>query len=102
MSHDSGSSAAACEPSSWLRLRACRRDIRAPCVGELYQPLTTVLHTVGALTLTVSGGNTKRVAEVASTTTAGFAFFGAGWPDGLRLSVDYYNIDIRNAIAAPC
>ena len=89
------------EPGSWLRLRASRsRDIRAPNVNELYQPLTTAFQTIdGALTPTVSGGNTNLVPEVANTTTAGFALLGAGWLDGLRLSLDYYNIDIRNAIA---
>ncbi|HEY6922490.1 MAG TPA: TonB-dependent receptor, partial [Steroidobacteraceae bacterium] len=89
------------EPSPWLRLRASRsRDIRAPNVNELYQPLTTAFQTIdGALTPTVSGGNTKLVPEAATTKTAGFALLGTGWLDGLRLSVDYYNIDIRNAIA---
>jgi iron complex outermembrane recepter protein len=89
------------EPESWLRLRASRsRDIRAPNVNELYQPATTAFQTVdGALTPTVSGGNTKLVPEVANTTTAGFAVLGSGWLEGLRLSVDYYNIDIRNAIS---
>ena len=89
------------EPDTWLRFRASRsRDIRAPNVNELYQPLTTAFQTVdGALTPTVSGGNTKLVPEVAETTTAGFSVLGSSWLEGLRLSVDYYNIDIRNAIS---
>jgi outer membrane receptor protein involved in Fe transport len=89
------------EPVTWLRLRASRsRDIRAPNVNELYQPLTTAFTTVdGALTPTVSGGNSRLVPEVANTTTAGFAVLGAGWLEGLRLSVDYYNIDIKSAIS---
>jgi iron complex outermembrane recepter protein len=89
------------EPTSWLRLRASRsRDIRAPNTDELYRPLTTAFQTVdGALTPSVSGGNTHLVPEVAKTTTYGFAVMGAGPLEGVRLSVDYYKIDIEDAIA---
>lgn len=89
------------EPTDWLRLRASRsRDIRAPNTDELYRPLTTAFQTVdGALTPTVSGGNTQLVPEVAKTTTYGFALLGKGALEGVRLSLDYYKIDIDDAIA---
>ena len=89
------------EPTEWLRLRASRsRDIRAPNTDELYRPLTTAFQTVdGALTPTVSGGSANLVPEVAKTTTYGFAMMGTGPLEGVRLSVDYYKIDIDDAIA---
>jgi iron complex outermembrane recepter protein len=89
------------EPTEWLRLRASRsRDIRAPNTDELYRPATTAFQTVnGILTPTVSGGNTNLVPEVAKTATYGFAMMGFGALEGVRLSVDYYKIDIAEAIA---
>jgi iron complex outermembrane receptor protein len=89
------------EPLGWLRLRATRsRDIRAPNTDELYRPRTTAFQTVdGILTPTVSGGNTSLTPEAAQTTTVGFAIRGSGALQGLRASVDYYDIDLSNAIA---
>lgn len=89
------------EPTGWLRLRATRsRDIRAPNVGELYSPAVSGFQTVsGVLTPTVSGGNTHLTPESATTTTAGFAVAGSGSFEGLRASVDYYDIDLKNAIS---
>jgi iron complex outermembrane receptor protein len=89
------------EPLGWLRLRATRsRDIRAPNVGELYSPLTSGFQTVsGVLTPIVSGGNTRLTPESATTTTAGFTVAGSGAFDGLRASIDYYDIDLKNAIS---
>jgi len=89
------------EPAGWLRLRATRsRDIRAPNVGELYSPLTTGFQTVsGVLTPTVSGGNTRLTPESATTTTAGFTVVGSDRFEGLRASIDYYDIDLTNAIS---
>jgi iron complex outermembrane receptor protein len=88
------------EPDEWLRLRATRsRDIRAPNSSELYSPRTTAFQTVdGGLVPTVSGGNSKLTPEVASTTTAGFSVVGSGLLSGLRASVDWYSIDLENAI----
>ena len=88
------------EPEDWLRLRATRsRDIRAPNASELYSPLTTAFQTVdGGLVPTVSGGNSKLTPEVAGTTTAGFTVVGSGALNGLRASVDWYSIDLQNAI----
>ena len=89
------------EPLSWLRLRATRsRDIRAPNTDELFRPRTTAFQTVdGILTPTVSGGNVALTPESADTVTAGFAIRGSGIFQGLRASVDYYDIDLDNAIA---
>jgi outer membrane receptor protein involved in Fe transport len=89
------------EPLSWLRLRATRsRDIRAPNTDELFRPRTTAFQTVdGILTPTVSGGNANLTPEAADTVTAGFAISGSGILEGLRASVDYYDIDLDNAIS---
>ena len=89
------------EPVKWLRLRATRsRDIRAPNTDELYRPRTTAFQTVdGILTPTQSGGNTALVPEAADTFTGGFSIRGAGVFEGLRASVDYYDIDLTDAIA---
>jgi iron complex outermembrane recepter protein len=89
------------EPLGWLRLRATRsRDIRAPNTDELFRPRTTAFQTVdGILTPTVSGGNGGLTPESADTVTAGFAIRGAGIFQGFRASVDYYDIDLDNAIA---
>jgi outer membrane receptor protein involved in Fe transport len=89
------------EPLDWLRLRATRsRDIRAPNTDELYRPRTSGFQTVdGILTPTQSGGNTGLVPESADTITAGFSIRGAGAFEGLRASVDYYDIDLTDAIA---
>ncbi len=89
-------------PLSWLLLRATRsRDIRAPNTDELFRPQTTGFQTVnGALTPTISGGNATLVPESADTITAGFTIHGAGLFDGLRASVDYYDIDVENVIGS--
>jgi outer membrane receptor protein involved in Fe transport len=89
------------EPLGWLRLRATRsRDIRAPNTDELFRPRTTAFQTVdGILTPTQSGGNTSLTPESADTTTVGFAIRGAGLFEGFRGSVDYYDIDLSNAIS---
>ena len=89
------------EPLGWLRLRATHsRDIRAPNTDELFRPRTTAFQTVdGILTPTVSGGNTTLTPEAADTITAGFAIRGSGIFQGFRSSVDYYDIDLDNAIS---
>src|SRR6185436_7280459 len=89
------------EPLNWLRFRATRsRDIRAPNTDELFRPRTTAFQTVdGILTPTVSGGNTGLTPEAADTITAGFAIRGSGIFQGLRASIDYYDIDVDDAIS---
>ena len=92
-----GSMASTYEPLSWLRFRATRsRDIRAPNTDELFRPRTTAFQTVdGILTPTQSAAVAPDLTpESADTITAGFAIRGAGLFDGVRASVDYYDIDV--------
>jgi iron complex outermembrane receptor protein len=84
------------------------RDIRAPNVSELFGPNT---RTFGILNdplrgglqtnpVVVSGSNGTLVPEVADTTTAGFVVQPQmeGALGRMQLSVDYYKIDIKDAI----
>jgi len=92
------------EPLEGLRFRATRsRDIRAPAIYELYSPGSTL-----AAGLTVRGinanipqnrsiGNPNLRPEVANTLTLGAVVQPTGIP-GLRASVDYFKIDLRDAI----
>ena len=95
------------EPIEEIRFRATRsRDIRAPNVSELFSPLTSTFSSIldrrtGVNTLTpiLRGGNPDLRPEVADTWTAGVVLQPRfGFLDGLRLSVDYYDIKIRDAI----
>jgi len=95
------------EPIEQIRLRATRsRDIRAPNVSELFSPLTSTFSSIldrrtGVNTLTpiLRGGNPDLKPEVADTWTAGIVLQpDFGFLDGLRFSVDYYDIKIRDAI----
>ena len=45
------------------------------------------------------GGNPNLTPEIADTTTVGVVFQPGGWADGLRLSLDGYQIDLENGIA---
>ncbi len=92
------------EPIEGLRLRVTRsRDIRAPAIYELYSPGSSL-----AAALTVRGatavipqnrsiGNPNLRPEIANTLTLGVVAQPPGIP-GLRASVDYYNINLRDAI----
>lgn len=95
-------------PIEGLTLRATRsRDIRAPNLGELYQGssqgTSTVrdpqnnLQAVNALTGAV--GNPGLTPELSNTTVFGFVFQPTFLP-GFSLNMDYYNIDIEDAISA--
>lgn len=95
------------EPIEEIRFRATRsRDIRAPNVSELFSPLTSTFSSIldrrtGVNTLTPiqRGGNPNLRPEVADTWTAGVVLQPAfGFLDGLRISLDYYDIKIRDAI----
>src|SRR5690606_4734938 len=100
------------EPIDGLNFRVSRsRDIRAPALNELFGPGSAVLN---PLTLVVDGvsktnvipqnstaGNLEVQPEFADTWTAGLAYQGSGALHGLGLSIDYYKIDIRNAISNP-
>jgi iron complex outermembrane receptor protein len=94
-------------PNSDIRFRATRsRDIRAPNLGELFDSgqagTSTVIDpfkgnkTVPEISITV--GNPALVPEVADTTGAGFVVQPTFLP-GFTASFDYYQIDIKNAIA---
>lgn len=81
------------------------RDIRAPTLNDLYQPVQSVssgyfdllTNFAGTGTQVVTQGNPNLVPEVARTYTAGLVFTPTIAP-GLLFSVDYYTITLRNAI----
>jgi outer membrane receptor protein involved in Fe transport len=89
-----------------LRFRATRsRDIRAPTLSELFSPRQSSIfgffdiHTnTGGLSQTVTVGNPALVPEKADTLTVG-AVYKPNWLPGFSASVDYYKIDINNAIS---
>lgn len=88
-----------------FRLRATRsQDIRAPNLLDLYQPQAvsvtgyTDQHTATSGILNVySQGNPDLVPEVAQTLTIG-AVWRPSWLPDLSISLDYYEIDLDNAI----
>jgi iron complex outermembrane recepter protein len=97
------------EPVASLRLRGTRsRDIRAPNVSELFGPNTTGFGILndpangGKQTnpVVVSGSNAILVPEVGDTWTGGFVIQPAvdNWLGRVQMSVDYYDIDLKNAI----
>lgn len=95
-------------PLEGLKLRAtASRDIRAPTLFELFggrqqaaTPLADQLTGLNGVIQVVSGGNPDLTPEEADTMTAGFVFEPTFVPR-LSLSVDYYSIDINQAIALP-
>lgn len=89
-----------------LRFRTTfSRDIRAPSLDELYTPVAnslagfTDIHT-GATDVAklISGGNPNLKPEIGDTKTVGLIYT-PQWLPGLSLTVDYYNIKLRNAIS---
>jgi outer membrane receptor protein involved in Fe transport len=95
------------KPFGDLRLRGTRsRDIRAPNVSELFTTnsitFTSVLDartgTVNPLVKIVGGGNVNLRPEIADTKTVGIVYE-PSQAEGLRLSVDYYDIRIEDAIS---
>lgn len=88
------------------RVRATRsRDIRAPNLNDLYAPylltFSTITDPLNGKQLTVAQpqeGNPALKPEIADTTTAGIIYQPL-WLRGLRISVDYYNIDLQGAIS---
>lgn len=93
-------------PIEDLTFRGTRsRDIRAPTLFDLYQPATAApilfddsAHTgVQQLTRSLSQGNSGLVPEIAKTWTAG-AVYRPGWVPGFSISLDYYEIVIRQGI----
>ncbi|MDP3738477.1 MAG: TonB-dependent receptor [Hyphomonadaceae bacterium] len=96
------------EPFTGLRFRATRsRDIRAPSLGELFrgssQGTSTIIdpfrnnETRNALTGNI--GNVGLTPEIADTLVLGGVFQPEFIP-GLSLSVDYYKVEIRDALSA--
>ena len=95
------------EPIPEIRLRATRsRDIRAPNVNELFGPQTK--RTIGltdprtglqANPVIIQGSNTDLRPEKADSFTAGIVLApSGGFLSRMRLSVDYYDIEVNDAI----
>ncbi|HWJ68441.1 MAG TPA: TonB-dependent receptor [Sphingobium sp.] len=94
-------------PLDWLRFRGTRsRDIRAPNLFELFGPTQTsfqnIIPSAGGQVLTqvLLGGNSALVPEEADTWTVGVVLQpDLGSAGRLRLSVDYYDIKLKNAVS---
>lgn len=94
-------------PLSDFKLRATRsRDIRAPSLSELFTGFTQSRSGVldpfrpGNVTINVqtfTGGNAELEPEAADTTALG-VIYRPRWLPGLSGSIDYYDIDIQDAI----
>lgn len=89
--------------NEWLRFRGTTsRDIRAPSLYELFQPLTVQnagffdVHTQQQINVPqYTGGNPNLVPEKARTWTAGIIVTPMR---GLTASVDFYSVKMNNAI----
>ena len=94
--------------TDWLKLRATRsRDVRAPNFNELFSPQVLTGNTIndqqtksqGVINV-IKSGNPNLTPEKADTLTAGVVLQPKwGWSRGLRVSVDYYKIEVAGAIA---
>lgn len=94
-------------PIDDLRFRATRsRDIRAPNLSELFQagrqnissvndPVNGNIRVIGIPT--INTGNPDLEPEIADAITIG-AIYSPSWLPGFNLSVDYYDIEIADAI----
>ncbi|WP_213978987.1 TonB-dependent receptor [Sphingomonas sp. dw_22] len=92
-----------------LRLRGTRsRDIRAPNLNDLFAPSSQFVNAYLDRTqpgspqvpnITLSGGNPNLTPEIADTWTAG-GIYSPQWLRGFSLSVDWYKIDIKDAITS--
>jgi outer membrane receptor protein involved in Fe transport len=97
------------EPVEGVRFRGTRsRDIRAPSAQELLDPgrvtpgsVVDRNTNVGVIARLFTGGNPNLKPEVATTWTAGVVLSpgGSGALAPLRLSVDYYDINLAGEIA---
>lgn len=97
------------EPVDGILLRGTRsRDIRAPSLNDLYlvtggggiANITNPFNGVNGHLNAKSSGNPGLHPERADTTTIGIALEPTwSWAQGLRLSLDYYNIKINDAIS---
>jgi outer membrane receptor protein involved in Fe transport len=94
-------------PNTQLRLRGTvSRDIRAPNINELFSgqsqfinSITDPLTNAQRQTLQLTGGNPRLTPEKADTYTVGFVLEPAWW-SGFRTAIDYYSIDLEDAITA--
>ncbi|MES1985915.1 MAG: TonB-dependent receptor [Pseudomonadota bacterium] len=92
------------EPFADLRLRGTvSRDIRAANIGELFSGRQLLQASVTYLGVQRSGlairsGNRDLLPEKADTLTAGVVYR-PSWLPGLGVSVDYYRIKVRDAMA---
>ena len=95
------------KPVEDITLRVTRsRDIRAPSLSELFLGGSVVRSNVTDPSqnnapvnfLEVTSGNLNLKPEIARTLTAGIVFQ-PGWAPGLSASIDFYNIQIADAIA---
>ncbi len=98
------------EPAEWLRFRLSRsRDIRAPNFAELFLASASSFTPVsnpfrgGAATnpSLLNGGSPYIEPEKADTWGAGVIFQPGGALDGFRLSVDYFDIKVKDYIGSP-
>jgi outer membrane receptor protein involved in Fe transport len=88
-----------------VRLRATRsRDVRAATLQERFDQTRGGVNVQDPLngnttvtTASFSGGNPNVLPEAADTTTAGIVYR-PSWLEGFSTSVDWYNIDISDAI----
>ena len=96
------------EPVDWLRFRVTQsHDIRAPNFAELFLAsagsftvLTNRFNTSQTTPPSILGGGTPTLKpEGADTTTAGLVLQPGGALEGLRLSVDYYRIRVKDYIS---
>lgn len=101
------------DPQDWLRVRATRsRDMRAAGFRELFfkavptEPGTAQGRVNNPFngnvldnTPILSAGNFGLTPEKADTWTAGLVFSPGGFAEGLRVSTDWYEIRIRDAVA---
>jgi outer membrane receptor protein involved in Fe transport len=96
------------EPVDWVRFRATRsRDIRAPNLGEVFGIAKATVNGINPYTRVANGpvngttgGNPNLTPEIGDTWTAGVVLQpNTSFLRGLRLSVDYYDIKIKDAIA---
>lgn len=92
-----------------FRLRGTRsRDIRAPSLNDLFAPSSQFVNAYLDRTqpgspqvpnITISGGNPNLKPEIADTLTAG-GIYSPAWLPGFSLSIDWFKIDIKDAITA--
>jgi outer membrane receptor protein involved in Fe transport len=82
------------------------RDIRSPNISEYFTQQDVIIGPVvdpytgtSSNAAMLTGGNPDLTPEIAHTLTLG-ASYSPKFARGLRLSIDYYDIDIRNVIAS--